>query len=105
MPCLDTPPRGLWGIKSQGEFVAIISDLDLKRRWGGEPSPCPEQTTSEEGGAEETDLSEEAGAGDDIMSILYLRAATNVVTYALTRLGGLAVHLAPFAWKKRTKTK
>ncbi len=92
-PCMGTL-RGLWGVESQGNLVAVLSDLDLRRKWVGEPLPCPDET-QEEGGEEGAD------EGEAIVRTPYLQAATNIVSYALTRPGGLAVHLAPFAWKQR----
>ncbi len=100
-PCLNTL-RGLWGVETlEGQLVAVLSDLDLRRRWVGEPlaggacqSEAEEETTSEES---------DEGGEETIVRLPYLQAATNIVTYALTRPGGLAVQLAPFAWKQRTE--
>lgn len=100
-PCMGTL-RGLWGVESEGNLVAVLSDLDLRRKWVGErlpgDSPPCEDETQEEGGEEDA-----ADAGETVVRTPYLQAATNIVSYALTRPGGLAVRLAPFAWKKRVK--
>lgn len=94
-PCMGTL-RGLWGVESQGNLVAVLSDLDLRRKWVGEPSPCADETQEVSEGE-----GEGADEGETIVSTPYLQAATNIVSHALTRPGGLAVRLAPFAWKQR----
>ena len=98
-PCMGIL-SGLWGVESEGILVAVLSDLDLRRKWIGEAmpggsAPCQDET-QEEGGDEES-----ASEGETIVRTPYLQAATNIVSYALTRPGGLAVRLAPFAWKRR----
>jgi len=102
----DPRPRGLWGAEWQGELVAVVSDLELHRRWSGEPSEC-DSSSSEGGeggegggegaGAEEEEEGEDAGPP----RLPALRAATNIVVYALTRPGGVAVQRMGPTWEKR----
>ncbi len=99
-PCMGTL-RGLWGVETpEGQLVALLSDLDMRRRWVGEPlanGACQTEEESPEGAG-----GEEGAAGEEqIARLPYLQAATNVVVYALMRPGGLAVKLAPFAWQQR----
>lgn len=94
-PCMGTL-RGLWGVELEGDLVAVLSDLDLRRRWVGEALPCADEAQEEEG-------EQDAGEGESIVSVPYLQAATNIVSYALVRPGGLAVRLAPFVWKQRAR--
>ncbi len=63
--------QGLWGVELDGELVAIISDIDLATQW--------------------------SAANNALIS---LRAATNIVAYALTRPGGLTKKRLPPAWKE-----
>lgn len=60
-------PLGLWGVELKGELVVLFSDLDLLRNWEEEPF------------ADETDRQQIPAKTPA------LRAATNVVVYALTR--------------------
>lgn len=100
-PCMGTL-RGLWGVETaEGQLVAILSDLDMRRRWVGEPLANGACQTEEE--QAEGEGNEEPGAGEaEIVRLPSLQAATNVVVYAMTRPGGLTVKMAPFAWKERT---
>ena len=95
MGCGDIP-RGLWGIEHGGRTVAIVSDLDLKRRWSGEPDPCAEE---DEAGAE--DDGEETPPPDESagFTLPALQAGTNIVVYALMREGAPTRRLVPFAWQ------
>ena len=90
-------PRGLYGVEWAGETVAIISDLELHRRWSGLESSYAEveeeaKPTEDEGGAEED---------TPPVTSPFLQAATNIVFHALTRPGGVVVKRAEPAWRRR----
>ncbi len=93
MPCTGQL-RGLWGVEWEGTLVAVLSDLSLQQNWSGQASDadlpsCPQGTQVAVGGG----------------GIPYLRAATNIVTYALTRPGSRVTQLAPFAWRRLAPAK
>lgn len=97
----EKPPRGLWGVEWKGELVAAISDLALHLLWSGEPSGSEDTSSEEEegeGGNEGAETEEEEMGPPRLP---FLRAATNVVAYALTRPGGVAVRRMGPAWEKR----
>ncbi|MFH1570362.1 MAG: DUF4159 domain-containing protein, partial [Gemmatimonadota bacterium] len=75
-------PQGLWGVESQGELVALLSDLDLFAHW--EPDVPIDQADEEEAPVKQ----------------LRLQAAANVVVYALTRPHGVAQQRAAPIWSE-----
>lgn len=87
------PPRGLWGIDWQGELVGVISDLDMHSLWSGELTYCD---TAECSGVGQSTPDERASS-----TTRFLMAGTNVVAYALTRPGGVAIKRARPAWEQR----
>ena len=97
-PCSALDPRGLYGVEWSGETVAIISDLELHRRWSGLESSCAEfeNETAPPAGGEEG--AEEAASP---VTSPFLQAATNIVFHALTRPGGVAVRREGPAWGRR----
>ena len=98
MPCTSQPPRGLYGVEWQGQVVAVISDLELHRRWSGLASSCPEsEEGSAEGGEEEAEMTE----AEAPVKMPALQAASNIVFYALTRPGGVAVKRRAPAWRQK----
>jgi hypothetical protein len=94
--CGDTP-RGLWGITYQERLVALISDLDLKRRWSGEPDPCAE--AEEEAGVAGEEQEAASDTGPVAVTLPALHAGTNIVVYALMREAGPTRRLIPFVWQ------
>ena len=99
------PPRGLWGVEWKGGVVAVISDLELHRLWSGEPSAGDDSSgeSGESGGGGEGGAGSETEEEDETEPprLPFLRAATNVVAYALTRPRGVAVRRMGPAWEKR----
>ena len=89
LPC--QPPRGLYGIWWRDLLVAVISDLGLRRTWAGDP-PCEECPGDEDA----VEVEDEAA----LPKTPYLRAATNVVVYAMTRPSSPAHRMAPAAWSR-----
>ena len=96
-PCSMQEPRGLYGVEWAGETVAIISDLELHRRWSGLESSCTEVEEQPAPPAEGEEGAEEAAS----VTSPFLQAATNIVFHALTRPGGVAVKRAGPAWGRR----
>ena len=96
-PCTGQTPRGLYGVEWQGQTVAVISDLALHRGWSGLPSRCPYEGGEEpaEGGGGEAEPEEAP------VQTPFLQAATNIIFYALTRPGGVAVKRQAPAWGKQ----
>lgn len=75
-------PLGLWGIELNGELVGVFSDLNLHGHWQASFN------------------TNESDNSDD--SVLYsLMAATNIITYALTRSGGLTAKEKKPVWMQK----
>jgi len=74
-------PLGLWGAELDGELVALFSDLELLRGW--ELNPLPDETDRRQIPAKTPAL----------------RAATNVVVYALTRDHSLTIRKMQPLWE------
>lgn len=96
-------PRGLWGLWLGEELVGVISDLNLHSLWS-------ETATPGEGGVAAGAEGGQGVIGGEGIAVAtatttsttpYLRAATNVVFYALTREGGLATKRGRPAWERR----
>jgi len=94
--------RGLWGgVEVDGDLVAVISDLNLHLGWSGRsPSAGLGEGDGEvavEGGTDSDGAEAADGAGQEPVpapKTPFLRAATNVVVYALTRPRGLTLKRA-----------
>ena len=97
MPDTTQPPRGLYGVEWQGRMVAVISDLALHRSWSGMASADEDgQEVPADGGG-----TQEAAEDEAPTQIPFLQAATNVVFFALTQPGGVAVKRQAPAWQQR----
>ena len=71
---------GIWGVEVEGELVAVFSDLNLHQQWRS---------------------ALDAAADEQYSPLLNLMAGTNIVVYALTRLGGLTPKIEKHIWEKR----